>query len=167
MVSIAPDIQKAFADTVLPGSGRWPKASDVLSFPNSFLADFDLPESAMKLEIWTRLLDADEENKFEICKELETIHPEIFQALLPRVFAAYYSNPKILDLIEVEHSYPARPPMPIGQVFLTTQVPLVLPPAKTPLWRKDGTDVAEKVYTLQEENPNKTWSLEEIKSWHM
>jgi hypothetical protein len=167
MNSLAPDIQKAFADTVLPGSGRWPKASEVLSFPNSFLADFAMPESALKLEIWNRLLDAAYENRFEICTELETTHPEIFQSLLPRVFAAYYSNPKILDLIKVEHSYPARPPMPMGQVFLSTQTPLVLPAAKTPLWRKDGTDVAEKIYALQEENPNKTWSLEEIKSWHM
>ena len=167
MVSITPDIQKAFADTVLPGSPRWPKASEVLSFPNPFLADLIITESDLDLEIWTRLLDSDEDYRFDICKELETTHPEIFQALLPRVFAAYYSNPKILDLIEEEHSYPARPPMPIGQVFLTTQVPLVLPSAKTPLWRKDGTDVAEKIYTLQEENPNKIWSLEEIKSWHM
>jgi hypothetical protein len=167
MVSIAPEIQQAFADSVLPGSGRWPKASDVLSFPNSFLADVELADSASGHDILTRLLDADSEKRFEICKELETTQPEIFQALLPRVFAAYYSNPEILNLIESEHSYPARPPMPIGQVFLTPQVPMVLPAATTPLWRKDGTDTAEKIYALQEENPNKIWSLEEIKSWHM
>jgi hypothetical protein len=167
MVSIAPEIQKAFADTVLPGSGRWPTASDVLSFPNSFLSDVELADSVSGHDILTRLLDADSEKRFEIGKELETTQPEIFQALLPRVFAAYYSNPEILNLIESEHSYPARPPMPIGQVFLTPQVPMVLPAATTPLWRKDGTDTAEKIYALQEENPNKIWSLEEIKSWHM
>ena len=63
MNSLAPDIQKAFADTVLPGSGRWPKASEVLSFPNSFLADLAIPESALNLEIWNRLLDAADERK--------------------------------------------------------------------------------------------------------
>lgn len=167
MNSLAHDVQKAFADTVLPGSGRWPKATAVLSFPNAFLEDLDLPESAQKLEIWNRLLDASYEGRFDICKELEMTHPEIFQSLLSRVFAAYYSNPKILDLIETEHGYPARPPMPLGQIFLSSQALPELPPAESPLWRKDGTDMADRIYALQKEYPNKIWSLEEIKSWHM
>ena len=86
--------------------------------------------------------------------------------MLTRVFAAYYANPKVLSLVESQHSYPARPPMPLGQVFITTQVAPVLPSATTPLWRKDGTTTAEKIYKLQEMQPNKVWTLEEIMTWH-
>jgi hypothetical protein len=55
--------------------------------------------------------------------------------------------------------------MPIGQVFLTIEAPPGLPAVTTPLWRKDGTKTAEKVYGLQEIKPSKDWTLEEIMTW--
>ena len=166
MGAVSSEIQQAFADTVLPGSATWPKASDVLSFPISYLEGFEVSQNAADLEIWNKLAAADSETRFEICAELEKLQPGAFQMMLTRVFAAYYANPKVLSLVESQHSYPARPPMPLGQVFITTQVAPVLPSATTPLWRKDGTTTAEKIYKLQEMQPNKVWTLEEIMTWH-
>ena len=166
MSAVTSEIQQAFADTVLPGSTRWPKASDVLAFPISYLKDFEISQNTRDLEIWNQLVAADSETRFELCAELEKSQPGAFQMMLTRIFAAYYSNPKVLSLIEGQHSYPARPPMPLGQVFITTQVPPVLPTATTPLWRKDGTKTAEQIYELQVMQPSKVWTLEEIMTWH-
>jgi hypothetical protein len=166
MSVVSAGVQQAFADTVLPGSERWPKASEVITFPIQYLESFEISKEVQELEIWNQLLTADSQARHQLCVDFENLHPGVFQTLLTRIFAAYYSNPKVLSLIEEKHSYPARPPMPIGQVFLTTEAPPVLPAATTPLWRKDGTKTAEKVYSLQEIEPRKDWTLEEIMTWH-
>jgi hypothetical protein len=166
MILVSAEVQQAFADTVLPGSARWPKASEVITFPIQYLEGFEIPEDGQELEILNQLLTADSQARHKLCVELEKLQPSIFQTLLTRIFAAYYSNLKVLSLIEEKHSYPARPPMPIGQVFLKTEAPPVLPAATTPLWRKDGTKTAEKVYGLQAIEPRKDWTLEEIMTWH-
>jgi len=166
MALVSAEVQQAFADTVLPGSARWPKASEVITFPIRYLEDFEIPEDGQELEILNQLLTADSQARHQLCVDLEKLQPGVFQTLLTRIFAAYYSNPKVLRLIEETHSYPARPPMPIGQVFLTIEAPPGVPAATTPLWRKDGTKTAEKVYGLQEIKPSKDWTLEEIMTWH-
>jgi hypothetical protein len=166
MATFTPEVQQAFADTVLPGNSKWPKASEVLEFPIPYIANVEFLPEVLSLEIWERLVDSSPESRQEICAELERDLASVFQTLLAMMFSAYYSNPTVLALIEAEHNYPARPPMPEGQTFLSLTKPPVLPSVTTPLWRKDGTDTCEKVFELQTKDPKKEWNLEEIMTWH-
>jgi len=166
MATFTPEVQQAFADTILPGNLKWPKASEVLEFPIPYLSNVEFLPEVLSLEIWKRLVGSSPESRQVICAELERDLASVFQTLLAMIFSAYYSHPTVLALIEAEHSYPARPPMPEGQTFIALTKPPVLPSATTPLWRKDGTDTCEKVFAMQKTDPTKEWKLEEIMTWH-
>jgi len=166
MATFTPEVQQAFADTILPGNLKWPKASEVLEFPIPYLSNVEFLPEVLSLEIWKRLVVSSPESRQAICAELERDLAFVFQTLLAMIFSAYYSHPVVLALIEAEHNYPARPPMPEGQTFIPLTKPPVLPAVTTPLWRKDGTDTCEKVFALQTTDPTKEWKLEEIMTWH-
>lgn len=166
MAIFTEDVQQAFADAILPGNLKWPKASEVLEFPIPYLSNIEFPSEIVSLDIWKQLVATSHESRQSICAELERDLPSVFQTLLTMIFSAYYSHPKVLAVIENEHNYPARPPMPEGQVFISLGTPPVLPAATTPIWRKDGTDTGEKVFALQATDPSKEWKLEEIMTWH-
>lgn len=166
MSAFPQEIQQAFADTVLPGNSKWPKASEVLEFPIPYLSNVEFLPEILNLDIWKRLVTSSPESRQTICSELERDHVAIFQTLLAMIFSAYYAHPTVLALIEAEHNYPARPPMPEGQTFISLTKPPVLPTVTTPLWRKDGSDTCEKVFALQTTDPRKEWKLEEIMTWH-
>jgi hypothetical protein len=166
MATFAEDVQRAFADTVLPGNLKWPKASEVLNFPLHHLSSVEISSEILNLDIWNRLVSASPEFRQSIGSEIERDLSAVFQLLLPLIFSAYYSHPEVLSLIEAEHSYPARPPMPEGQTFISLASPPALPEVTKPIWRKDGTETGEKVFALQATDPRKEWKLEEIMRWH-
>lgn len=166
MATFPPEVQQAFADTILPGNSKWPKASEVLDFPIPYLSNVEFSPEILDLEIWRRLVTSSPESRQTVCSELERDLSAVFQTLLAMIFSAYYSHPMVLALIEARHSYPARPPMPEGQTFISLTKPPKLPTVTTPLWRKDGTETSEKVFALQTTDPRKEWKLEEIMTWH-
>lgn len=166
MATFPPEVQQAFADTILPGNSKWPKASEVLDFPIPYLSDVEFLPEILDLDIWKRLVTSSPESRQTICSELERDLTAVFQMFLAMIFSAYYANSTVLALIDEQHNYPARPPMPEGQTFISLTKPPVLPIVTTPLWRKDGTDTSEKVFALQTTDPRKEWKLEEIMTWH-
>ena len=166
METFSREVQQVFADTVLPGNSKWPKASEVLDFPIPYLLNVEFAPEIVNLDIWKRLVSSSPESRQIICAEIERDFPAAFQTLLAMIFSAYYAHPTVLALVEAQHNYPARPPMPKGQTFISLTKPPELPTVTTPLWRKDGTETSEKVFALQTTDPKKEWKLEEIMTWH-
>lgn len=69
--------------------------------------------------------------------DLERDQPAAFEAVLKACYAAYYTDPKIRQILEKKTGYEARPPQPEGYQLPPFDESL-LEPVRTrgPIWRK-------------------------------
>lgn len=154
---------------LLPGGDGWPCAADldlevaIASLAEAVpqydaalavLSDLDLPPRSEPDALERALAD------------LQAKDPATFGSLMMLAYGAYYAHPAVLLLVEARCGYPARPPMPAGHlVRLDGPDPVPATTGSSPTWRSDGTPIAERVRSMQQADPQRTWTQEEIWSW--
>lgn len=105
---------------LLPGNGEWPSAGD------THVATFigkranDLPDLARSLAAIRDVLPSDFTNRdFDArttaLRDAETRLPDAFALIVTEAYRGYYTDPRVLALIERKTRYPARPPQPLGR----------------------------------------------------
>jgi hypothetical protein len=110
----------AVLNTLLPGSGTWPRASET-RVP-TFIAGraAELPDFAKALDTVCTLLPADFvsanlASRTTILRAAETHIPDAFAQLVTEAYRGYYTDARVLAQIENQTGYPARPPQPHGR----------------------------------------------------
>lgn len=101
----------AILDTLLPGNGEWPSAREthVATFISRSALDpvcDVLPSDFASRDIAART---------EALRVAETRLPDAFAQLVTEAYRGYYTDPRVLALIERKTRYPARPPQPLGR----------------------------------------------------
>lgn len=150
-----------FLDALLPGDVHWPSAGSLR---------LDLWAAAAPLagygEALERVAALPGHNPESELREISEQEPAAFLSFQVLAYSCYYTHPKVLAVIEARCGYPARPPQPQGQVIpVTGPDPLPTCAGSLPRWRRDGTEVAERVFAEQSSHPDRTWTKEEIEQW--
>lgn len=163
--------QSIFAAGLLSGNDFWPCAADLeLDEEIERLAAADDPASAAwdRIRSWS-LPERDREAELhEALIGYQRDEPEVFQAGMLLVYSAYYSHPRVLEVIEARCGYAARPPQPQGHpISLPGLDPTPSTVGAAPLWREDGTERARMVREAQAHDPDRIWTEEEISTWPM
>ncbi|CAB4669847.1 unannotated protein [freshwater metagenome] len=155
-------ILERFTNELLPGNGHWPSASEIqVSSTMQKFAERDSQQQVMLAQLLD-FLEMHNETA-AVAAALEMKDPDLFSFAKVLAFEAYYTSPKVRDVIAQRSRYANRPPQPAGFQ--------VVPHAVTPwnqdaiLWRSDGTERSEIVLKMQQKDPNKTWTVEEIRQW--
>lgn len=161
--------QRTFAAGLLPGNESWPCAADLdLDGEVDRLAASDerAQEAWVRIAAWSL---PDRHRGGELHEALlarERDEPEVFAAGLLLVYSAYYSHPRILEVIEDRCGYVARPPQPQGHpISLPELDPTPSTAGSAPVWREDGTEQARIVREAQAHDPDRIWTEEEIATW--
>lgn len=166
--SSVPGLESILAG-LLPGDGTWPNAAD-LDLAEEIIEQANrTPEQQAALHRLSHL-DLPPRNDAaglqQALEQLESAEPATFGTLLVLVYGTYYAHPQVLALIEERCGYPARPPMPVGHpIHLDRPDPLPATAGSPPMWRSDGTETAEQVRNMQSADPDRVWTIEEIRSW--
>ncbi len=110
----------ALLDALLPGSGAWPSASETRVPPFIARRAGAMPELAQALAAVRALLPADFPSRDHAARtallcEAEARIPEPFAQIVTEAYRGYYTNARVLALIEHKTGYPARPPQPLGR----------------------------------------------------
>lgn len=132
----------AMADCLLPGDPVWPSASD-LGLAPAILEAADRQRdwaAAMKTIIAAlpvRFAAGGADSRSRVLKQIETDQPDQFKALVTLAYCVYYSDDRVLRIIESIFGFPARPPQPLGH-SLPPFDPAILRDIrkKKPVWRK-------------------------------
>ena len=115
----------AALDRIIPRSGIMPGAGEagVATFLLVEMAkDTHLSElfarglqqiDARSLDLGAPFTDLPNRSKDEVLREIEAVHPEFFSALIRHTYGGYYSDNKILGLLDED----GRPPQPSGHVI--------------------------------------------------
>jgi hypothetical protein len=101
----------AILDALLPGDDQWPPAREthVATFVSGGALDAVcdvLPPDFASLDIAARS---------EALRVAEARLPDAFAQLVTEAYRGYYTDPRVLALIERKTGYPARPPQPLGR----------------------------------------------------
>ncbi len=132
----------AALDTLLPGDEWWP-AAGVLGLADRVmeLADLDPSHPGLVFEALS-LLPADfreleGEARTAAMERLETGRSAIFGVLQLLAYNAYYTDARVLDVVESRTGYEARPPQPLGYVLEPFDESLLEKVrARAPFWRR-------------------------------
>jgi hypothetical protein len=107
-------------DALLPGNGDWPSAGE--THVATFMANraSELPDLKRALAAVRDVLPADFtsrdlEARTIALREAETLLPDAFALIVTEAYRGYYTDPRVLALIERKTRYPARPPQPLGR----------------------------------------------------
>jgi len=154
---------------LLPGGDGWPCAADLDLEPAIAALAEALPQAEAALAaLGERALPprSDPDGLERALTELQASEPAVFGSLMTLAYGAYYAHPDVLAVIEDRCGYPARPPMPAGHpVRLDGPDPSPATAGTAPTWRSDGTDIADRVRDMQQADPQRIWTQEEISSW--
>jgi len=104
----------------------------------------------------------------EALTTFERAHPDDFAQGLVMAYGMYYAHPNVLKVVEHRSGYAARPPQPQGHLVVsadTGEHPMTNPAEV--LWRNDGTSQSEQVRMIQQTDPDRVWTIEEISTWPM
>jgi hypothetical protein len=126
---------------LVPAEDGWPAAgeSEILE---SFLQDVAADKNQKSISDLIQTLPAEFEVaasqlQIDYLETLESNHTSAFASLLRHTYNAYYSNSKVLKVLEAKSGYPARPPLfqgyemkPFDPGSLKTQQ------QRAPFWRK-------------------------------
>jgi hypothetical protein len=113
-------ILTALLDALLPGNGEWPAAGQ--THVGKFVAGRigELLELAQAFEAVRDVLPSDFASRdFDArtaaLREAETRLPDAFLQIVTEAYRGYYTDQRVLALIERKTRYPARPPQPLGR----------------------------------------------------
>lgn len=156
------EILDRFTNELLPGSGHWPSASEIqVSATMQKFAERDPQQQVLLAQLFD-FLEIHSETA-AVAAELEIADPDLFAFAKVLAFEAYYTSPKVREVIAERSRYANRPPQPSGfQVLSHTVTPWNQDGI---LWRSDGTERSERVLKMQQKDPQKTWTVEEIRQW--
>ncbi|NKB37522.1 MAG: hypothetical protein GKR93_10185 [Gammaproteobacteria bacterium] len=126
---------------LVPAEDGWPAAGEAEIF-EAFLQDVSADKNQNSIGELIQALPADFEKaatrlQIDYLETLESNHTSAFASLLRHTYNAYYSNSKVLKVLEAKSGYPARPPLfqgyemePFDPGSLKTQQ------QRAPFWRK-------------------------------
>jgi hypothetical protein len=110
----------ALLSALLPGQGEWPSASE--THVATFMAGraSELPDLARALAAVRDVLPSDFASRdidarTTVLRDAETRLPDAFTLVVTEAYRGYYTDPRVLALIERKAHYPARPPQPLGR----------------------------------------------------
>lgn len=130
--------------TLLPGDGAWPSAAEL------DLIDETLRIAALapgRVAALLGLLDAlppdfaalDADGREAALRELESSAPAAFAAVLVPAYDAYYTSPRVLEVVERRSGYPQRAAQPEGHALPPfDESVLAVARTRAPLWREVG-----------------------------
>ena len=161
--------QRAFLAGVLPGEDGWPCAAD-LDLGDA-ISEFQRGGTST-LQAWDAIGEfdfpqpSDPEGLQQRIRVVEEGNPQLFGEALVLVYGAYYAHPDVRALIAQRCGYSDRTPQPLGRpVNLEGPDPQPWSRGEVPRWRSDGTAAATWVRQKQEDNPDRSWTEEEIAAW--
>jgi hypothetical protein len=110
----------ALLGALLPGNGEWPSAgeTDVATFMAGRAGE--LPDLARALAAVRDVLPSDFANRdfdarIAALHDAETRLPDAFAQVVTEAYRGYYTDRRVLALVERKTHYPARPPQPLGR----------------------------------------------------
>ena len=137
-----PDLLGAVLDMLFPGTeDGWP-AAGTLDLAEAVLADATAVGAEARLMRFLSALPADflaldRESKLAVLEELETSDPDAFGAALHHGSCLYYTDQRVLDVVEQKTGYPARPPLYEGYEMTSfDDASLDQQRKRDPFWRK-------------------------------
>jgi len=108
----------ALLGALLPGNGEWPSAGE--THVATFMAGrvSELPDVARALAAVRDVLPSDFASRaFDartaVLRDVETRLPDAFTLVVTEAYRGYYTDPRVLAVIERKTRYPARPPQPL------------------------------------------------------
>jgi hypothetical protein len=110
----------ALLGALLPGSRDWPSAGDTHVAPFMAGRASALPDIARALAAVGGVLPADFASRDLDARttallDAEARLPDAFALIVTEAYRGYYSDSRVLALIERKTNYPARPPQPLGR----------------------------------------------------
>lgn len=162
----------ALAAALVPTDGVWPPADQpqIVDAAVAFAARTPARRAALAA-VLARAAEAgvtDAGTALPFLVALEAEAAEEFSVLRTAVTVGYYGDPGVAATVTARCGMPAGPTMPHGLLAL-------LPPSAAPdmsavlaggvRWRSDGTEIAAAVRAAQEQDPERSWTTEEIASW--
>lgn len=110
----------AMLGTLLPGGDDWPSAlgTHVVTFVTQHASE--VPELAQALDAVCGALardfaSQDLDARAAMLRDAETRLPDAFTQIVTAAYRGYYTDPRVLAVIEHKTRYPARPPQPLGR----------------------------------------------------
>lgn len=173
----AADRLDRLAQALLPGDGDWPGAGDLrlgatmLDLATRHRGNSEAVEAYVDssgAEVFDE--DGDGEARHDAVAHLEHDEPAVFGMLRALAYEAYYSHPRVQDVLAARTGRRPGPAQPAGypEVFTLDRAPdLSGVRARGLVWRADGTETAARVRAAQEQDPMHEWTEEEIWSWQL
>jgi hypothetical protein len=120
MTSSTDSLLRALLSTLLPGNGEWPSAGE--THVATFMAGraSELPDLARALVAVRDVLPSDFASRdldarTAALRDAETRLADAFTLIVTEAYRGYYTDPRVLALIERKTHFPARPPQPLGR----------------------------------------------------
>jgi hypothetical protein len=120
MTSSTDSLLRALLSTLLPGNGEWPSAGE--THVATFMAGRagELPDvtralAAVRDVLPSDFADRDFDARTAALRDAETRLPDAFAQVVTEAYRGYYTDPRVLALVERKTRYPARPPQPLGR----------------------------------------------------
>ena len=140
-----PDAATALLNTLLPGDGAdWPAAGDLGLAPRMAEMAALAPGGPEALDWVLGALPADfarhtQDAREDALRALEAAQPDRFGQVVTAAYNAYYTDPRVRDLIARLTGYPNRPPQPEGYALEPFDESLLAAVrARGPIWRQLG-----------------------------
>lgn len=108
-MSRAPGLDRAVADTLLPGEGVWPAGSAV--GVDQVIAGLLAPVAPL---LGTAFPTADADQREMRLRSAQAADPVSVGRVIEAAYTAYYTDPAVTAILEADHGYPQRPPQPDG-----------------------------------------------------
>ena len=134
----------AMLDCLIPGDATgWPAAGQhglsnrFLELLDSLFEQADKYLEIMLAELPDNFSALSTEQQTACLSSIESTQPDAFEAVLRACYAAYYTDPRIRQILEKKTGYEARPPQPDGYHLPPFDESLLEPVrARGPIWRK-------------------------------
>lgn len=103
-------------DGLLPGDDDWPSAGSLgLESRVRAMADMVPGRADLLAELLAAAANLPQPPHLEeALHRLEQDHPEAFSTAVVLAYNAYYTDPRLLQVLEARTGYEARPPQPLG-----------------------------------------------------
>ena len=116
----ADSLLPSLLNALLPGNGDWPSAGDThvgtfMAHRASGLPDLKRALAAVRDVLPSDFMSRDLEARTTALRDAETRLPDAFTLIVTEAYRGYYTDPRVLALIERKTRYPARPPQPLGR----------------------------------------------------